>query len=391
MAHACWLRLVNPELDLAQLPAANFETQKREVTLGERREGEAVLISVFLTPETPVESGLVTEDDRLQVLDAIIDYGGERVVVVENKVAEADDLQARHINLSGGNARLDDGTSVRVVVWRDLLEAFAGLLERGLVAGAERELLSDFLTYTEDHFGDLGPFRTLALCAGNRFRQKRRLRSLLHEATGLEARIDRWGPSVRIEHARQAVGAHAYLQLTDDELVELSIYPADTLSQAREFYTDRALVERIQALNEQDGWEVRPNFHFGHMQAGYAWTTGACPLGRYLEIWSDQIEQTGRVPRAEWEDYWAWLVQEGIARRADRSDFDRHFTATQRQSADPRPGLEVTRRWSREAAEALDARSQLAAAVHAGLARMMECFGEDVATVLPIRGNSRHG
>jgi len=49
---------------------------------------------VFLAPEVANTDEEVRESDRGQVLDAILDYGGERVVVVENKIAEADNRQA---------------------------------------------------------------------------------------------------------------------------------------------------------------------------------------------------------------------------------------------------------------------------------------------------------
>jgi hypothetical protein len=87
-AHTAWLRLVAPDRQLQQLPIASFATQRRALR-GAGPEDEPVdLISVFLAPEEPLAGGgIVTESDRSQVLDAIIDYGGELLVVVENKIA----------------------------------------------------------------------------------------------------------------------------------------------------------------------------------------------------------------------------------------------------------------------------------------------------------------
>jgi hypothetical protein len=78
MAHTTWLRLVDPDLDLARLGAPSFQTQRREIPIefeADEAEQEPRLISVFLTPEEPLsQQGEVTESERNQILDAIIGY-----------------------------------------------------------------------------------------------------------------------------------------------------------------------------------------------------------------------------------------------------------------------------------------------------------------------------
>jgi hypothetical protein len=92
MAHAFWLRLIAPEYALEQLPPAKFNTQHRALPAGDDVSEPVQLVSVFLAPEHSLSgTGLVTEDDRDQVLDATIDFGGEQLVVVENKIAPAED------------------------------------------------------------------------------------------------------------------------------------------------------------------------------------------------------------------------------------------------------------------------------------------------------------
>lgn len=77
----------------------------------------------------------------------------------------------------------------------------------------------------------------------------------------------------------------AYL-FADDTGVELSVYPADILSQARAFYTRPTAVAALLALDMDPAWSVKPNFHFGHMEAGYVWTdtkrpwSATSPCGR---------------------------------------------------------------------------------------------------------------
>jgi hypothetical protein len=375
LAHVEWLRLVDPSLSLRALPAAEFATQRRAVRAAGGGEEPAGLVSVFLAPERPLAGGGdVVESDRGQVLDAIVDYG-ELVTVIENKVFEAADLQAREINLRGAGVRLADGQEIVVVVWRDLLEALTGLREGGLVGGAEAAVLDDFLAYVEDHFPDLGPFRTLALCAGIPSRLERRLRQLLGDAAAGEAESSPSGPRVATP-AGAVAGRDAYLTATGDGEVQLALYPADTLGQAAKFFGRPAAVAGVLGLDAAPGWTVKPNFHFGHMQRGFCWTTSEIALEDYLRLWEGRIATEASVPREQWDGYWAWLLAEGMARAEDRPEFDRNFTATARRTATPRPGLCLFRSWPLAEAEALDSRGELTAAVREALQEALRAVGE---------------
>jgi hypothetical protein len=377
LAHVEWLRLVLPGRALRTLPHAEFNTQRRAVRTENHGDGaeHAELISVFLAPERPQSSGgAVVESDRRQVLDAIIDYE-ELITVIENKVFEADDLQARQINLNGTGVQLVDGKQVVVVVWRDLLEALAGLRESALVRGAEAALLDDFLTYVEDHFPDLGPFRTLSLCNGAPNRIERRLRQVLGEAANTEAERSPSGPRVETP-AETVAGRDAYLTTVDGNLIQLALYPADTLGQAEHFFKRPMAIDGVRKLAATDGWTVKPNFHFGHMQRGFCWTTSEIELDDYLSLWQSRTPSERSVTRDDWDDYWRWLIDKEIARPGDRLEFDHHFTHTARKTATPRPGLMLARCWTVEEAEELDSRREFAPAVRKALQEALGAVGE---------------
>ena len=136
------------------------------------------------------------------------------------------------------------------------------------------------------------------------------------------------------------------------------------------------MVSGLAALRERPGWYLAPNFHFGHMQRGFCWTTTSRDVDEYVELWTDEIHTAGAVVRADWNDYWAWLETERIAAPQDRPEFDRHFTETQRQTASPRPGLGLSRRWPLAEAEALDGRGALHAQVRDALDAALVAFGE---------------
>lgn len=386
LAHIEWLRLVDGVRTLSTMPAASFDTQKHAIRAVDEDVDKAELISVFLAPERPmVAGGDVQESDRGQVLDAIIDYGGEVIVVIENKVFEADDEQARNINLHGAGVQIVDGQPVVVVLWREFIEALMALRERGLVAGTEAAVVDDFLTYTEDHFPDLGPYRSLALCSRAPARIQRRLRQVLGDAVNGEAVASQYGPYVPTPGGT-AVAANVYLTLANHHLdehvvatggaIELGLYPADTLTQAQAFYGDPSAIQGLRQLVTEHGWDAGPNFHFGHMARGFCWTNSSIELDAYLDLWQEHIHDTGQMPRDEWDATWSWLLEEKIASPEDRPEFDRHFTNSRRKTATPRPGLWLARRWPLVEAETLDTQGVLADHVRTALDHALTALGQ---------------
>jgi hypothetical protein len=181
IAHQAWLSLVDaaacsprdptlPRLALHSLPAPTFDTQRAQILRSEDqpRTNEPIKgISVFCAAGTSNEtSSALVESDRGQVLDGIIRFGDEIVIVLETKLHEfVDDRQARNINVYGQPIRLEN--SVRTIVWADVLASFTDLADekRGLISGAERQLLNDFLIFVDTNFSQLGPFNTLGRCA----------------------------------------------------------------------------------------------------------------------------------------------------------------------------------------------------------------------------------
>lgn len=135
----------------------------------------------------------------------------------------------------------------------------------------------------------------------------------------------------------------AYLDPGPAATGTLRVYPADTLYQARVFYGDPQLVDRTLEL-EMQGWDVRPNFHFGAMVRGVCWTKSAISPREYADYWVEHISSTKGIPRGEWDVAIEHLVESGIFDGNDRSSFERHFVTTRRQVATPRPGLLLERR-----------------------------------------------
>ena len=186
VAHQAWLRLVAPAQQLHDLSKAEFTTQRQRVLNADTEipEGETVPgISVWLAPDATQVSAPIESSDRQQVLDGIVTYGNDLVVVIENKIKWCGVTeQPNRINLHGSPVKFEKEPVS--VTWQRLLGLLSGLVDRDLVSGAERLLISDFLDLVEKYFPLIGPYSTLAQCGDQRFRIERRLDTILGEVVG---------------------------------------------------------------------------------------------------------------------------------------------------------------------------------------------------------------
>jgi hypothetical protein len=383
IAHQAWLSLIDaaasspldPRLPaLHSLSRPTFETQRAQILRGEDqpKTNEPIKgLGVFCAADASNGGvqGAVLESDRGQVLDGIIRYGDERVIVLESKLHEmADDTQARNINLHG-QPILFEGP-VRKISWRNILSCFTDLADenRGVVSGAEREILNDFLTFIDKNFAQLGPFNTLRRCAGEPSRVRRRLDTILREF------LEPDGTTIPGTHTSVKLARLDY----DGEkrLIKLRMWPADTLQQARSFYGRPKSVERLLKL-QNHGWTVSPNFHFGFMASGYCWSDTSMPVAEYMQYWLEHIGDAGQIERQDWNEYWSDLVKVKIAKATDREEFDLRFTNTDRNWASPRPGLACEYVWNLDEAERLDdVGGKFAKAVRERVNQLLEAIGE---------------
>jgi len=372
ISHQTWLRLVDPDRNLHDLPRAEFATQRQRVLIADAElpEGDAVPgISVWLAPDAAQCHESIQSSDRQQILDGIVTYGSDLVVVVENKImSSAVTEQPSRINLHGLPVVFE--TTPRSVEWPKLLGMLSDLMERELISGPERMLVGDFLEFTEQHFPSIGPYSTLRRCGDNKFRLERRLDNIQGKAlkidTGKGLGWRDIGGTKKIFMAWLGIAS-------DGSAVSLQMYPADTLGQSREFYGDLASVRAVLALRSH-GWDIVPNFHWGFMAAGYAWMTTTLSVDAYCEYWLREMVRTREVNRDEWEEYWSSLQAAQIVQARDKNTFDAEFTLTKRQKAHPRPGLRCEYRWPLKEAKRLDDRNKFTEAVRDRVNQMLEAL-----------------
>ena len=165
----------------------------------------------------------------------------------------------------------------------------------------------------------------------------------------------------------------------DERSVELTMWPADTLQQARVFYMRPGATERLLAL-EKDGWRNRPNFHFGFMASGLCWLTAALPVAEYMSYWESNIGSVVQIQRKDWGGYWKELVNTNIVEDSERNKLDDDFTNTQRQTATPRPGLNCVFPWSLAEAERIDSSGKFAIAVKERINQLLGAIGDELVT-----------
>ncbi|MGV8931955.1 MAG: hypothetical protein ACOH1R_07595 [Luteimonas sp.] len=369
IAHQAWLQLVSPGRSLQDLPKAEFATQRQRIVTGhsEVADGNAIQgISVWLAPDAASISTPIEESDRQQVLDAIVSYGSDLVVVIENKISWCGHTrQPLRINLHGAPVKFE--AQPRSVQWQTVLAMLSDLVERDLVYGAERMVIADFLDLVEEYFPHIGPYSKLARCGSNPFRVARRLDAVQGLVVGVdEGKAQGW---------RDIAGTPkifmAWLGLgSEPATVSLRMYPADTLGQARAFFSDPSSVDAVLALRSE-GWRVRPNFHWGFMAAGYAWSETQLPVGEYCAYWIERISDTRELARSDWNTYWAQLEADRIVDSSAKESFDQEFTASQRQKTHPRPGLFCEYTWQLAEAARMDEGDLLVEAVRARINQML--------------------
>ena len=156
-------------------------------------------------------------------------------------------------------------------------------------------------------------------------------------------------------------------------VVRLMMYPADTLGQARVFYRDPDSVKAVLNLRA-DGWQVRPNYHWGFAARGYAWCSSPLTVDAYCEYWIKEISNTREIARADWDSYWARLETDGIVDQSGREAFDQELVASLRLKVSARPGLACEFSWPLAETMEMDDRGELVGAVRDRINQMLRAL-----------------
>ena len=345
VAHAAWLVLVDRAHranhgkgipSLHELDAPTVETQTATVPSAER------VLSLVQTDEAYFREADAAPSDRRQVLDGIVSYGGSIAIVLENKPSHRSIWEAQLDVSLQADSTLDP--RVACVTWKEIVAAWANLLEAGHLSPAERVLLGDFLDYVEEHFPSLRPYSKVGLCGTDIERLQRRCRMLLLSLAG-ETNVAYhrgWGWFFHVADGQCILQVGLIPKRRSKDLyLMVEIDPGDTTAQARILYRDVSLAD-LEALRSRE-WELAPNLHFAHMTRNLLWTRVERSFEEYWDFWLQRGGWIRRWNRAEFEQVFADLVTAGLATEQDRMEFTKHLLNTQRATFNMCPGL--TLRW----------------------------------------------
>jgi hypothetical protein len=346
------------------------------------------LISVFLSPDDRLDlSGAAIEERvREQRLDGVIRFGDELVLVIESKVVgEASSEQAKLLRLRG--VEVEEPGRVVALGWHELFGDWWALLERGLLAPAERVLMEDLIAFAEEHFSHLLPFTTLRRAGEHDLRRQRRFAALLRETTGIAkvelSRTPQIGAEVMLD---AAIGTRSTQRISLkhlDEFLALYTWPAELKPQAEALYqTDRAQRLIDFATGNLDTWVVRPNVYLAYRGARTVaqrlYLTCPLELAEYVQRWSgDDFAQIRIHPRDEIrKSLWPWLREHQYASADDDDRLDAFLEGLGRRDAHLRPGIEVRRLWPWSQAVDLDERHALVGEIRNAVTELLTALDE---------------
>ena len=218
------------------------------------------LVSVLLT-DAPIQEEIRVEwSDREPRYDGVIEYPNGLTLVVENKPAHGDvweeQLSPSRDSLPGD---VNDGTlhgSAICLEWSEVLEGVLKYTDSRIAPFSNREIARDFLSFVEDVYPGLTPYRTFKLCGERPEALQRRTSLLLDD---LAKKIDKAdGASQGGYLFRPGKIAERVMIQIESRKLKVKLAPADTVGQARRFYKK---VDKTAFLSLEE-WEVKPNLHF---------------------------------------------------------------------------------------------------------------------------------
>ena len=346
---------------------------------GKLHADEGHVLSILLTnhpwkPQRPIQSST-----RSAVYDGVVHYGDEWIFAIENKPYGDVREGQLHPNTEDASTLHVDPRPV-VIVWKDLIRHLHALGESGWLDYTQQRLVDDFLQYVQDDFPAIDPYPTLAHCGDDLGKLNRRCESLMQELApgrpnthrGSWAYID----ASELGGAERVIVAAKVRDLETEWIIDLMIYPGDTVSQARHFYK-HVDVEALLQLTES--WDLYPNLHFSHIQTHLVYATKDVSLESYLTFWKNHSDLIGQIKEPQFDSTLNLLSKSGLFDDKDREQFTAEFMETNRSTANVCPGISLHYRWPATDAIELDRRGELAGVIDTRIREAVRTWGAEAA------------
>ena len=268
-----------------------------------------------------------------------------------------------------------------VLAWRDVFQTLVDFQHRALLAPAEAVLVGDFLDYVRRRHPKLNPFDRFGLCGGDVGLLNRRCEEILREidAQQMAHHGKGYNPIITLDSdAIKQVWIRAEQEKGEPWRLELSLYPGDTMRQARAFWR-RVDTKKLKEL-QGSGWRLSPNLHFSFMQRHLFWANTPISTDQYIDLWepkgSEKIESHWRDQSNSFRSGWEELHRKGLIAEDDIKKLDDRTSPKMYQRISMSPGLRVQYRWWAAEAERRDAEGSVAAEVKRRIREATETWGE---------------
>ena len=333
------------------------------------------LVSVLLTDEAVEHMEVGWSDRGAAVYDGVVEYPNGLTLIIENKPSHGDVWQKQlSLSPSSYSGDIDDvtlHTSAICLEWPEILEGMLKYVESDMANFSGREISRDLLKYVEESHPGLTPYRTFELCGGRPQALRRRAIQLLNnlaEEVDLESRDNEY----LFRPGKIAERIFVQIKSNAEPALNVRLYPADTVSQARRFYD---MADRREFLSlDKYKWAVRPHLHFSFARSHLIWAGTEWEPDRFFDYFSadnphyGQMNRRDLVPLAnEWE-------KEGLIHREDRRKIEYQFT--KKKTLNVIPGFSVSREWSLDEAINLENSKKLEAEIIKAVGISLNSWGE---------------
>ena len=332
------------------------------------------LVSVLLTDVSIQERIKVKWSDREPRYDGVIEYPSRMTLIIENKLYHGDvwreQLSPSRDSFLGD---IDDDTlhgSAICLEWSEILEGVLKYADSDIAQFSSREIARDFLSFVEEIHPALTPYRTFELCGEISEALERRNTSLLATLAS-EIGLENWGYLFRSGKIAERV----FISISKSKpwKLQVEMYPADTVTQARYFYN---AVDKEAFLSLKE-WEVEPNLHFSFMGTHLVRAETALGIREYFDHFSESSSygqrSADRDTLSPLADQWE---HEGLISSADRKKIEDEFINTNRKNINIIPGFSIYREWDLDRVIKLEEREELEEYIIDALATPLATWGE---------------
>jgi hypothetical protein len=303
-----------PSISEIKLDDLRFDTQKTDID----NYLASKVLSVLLTDEKFVPENEVVGSDRRARYDGIIRFSDELLVLIENKPKSSDVWEGQlSPNLKNQENEIELLPKPAVVEWKQIIKTLNSLISLHSIGGGEKTIIDDFLDYVNRNFSFLNPYDKLALCKTDFYLIQQRLKSILEEIpkSGEVIYQPKWKKfylETGLEEIRMVIFEVKPSENDEKYELHISLYFADTQTQARRFYKNRIPYQRIAEL-EAANWTSRPSFHISYMQTSIIeFETSAVSNQDYYEYWLKHQHEISQRKKEQLSEFFKKLGDSGI-------------------------------------------------------------------------------